>query len=320
MRAIEEVWELFNPLWADIETADNYPAVKPLLAHYTNLDAFEGIVRHGELWLSNPLFMNDHEEMRFGMLEGNQAMLSSEAMKDACETEERYKEFLRYYNAVFDHHANKLTLDTYIGCFSLHDAEKDRDGRLSMWRAYGAEGNGIAIVFDTSRLTVVEDVPIILSRVSYGTTKERREWIAQLVESFAKHFRQHQLQGKEMEWAAFNFLLRLKMFAIFTKHKGFTDEQEWRVAYFSELDRQGKYTPMLSYHRGATGVEPKLKLKSADGVEGPGFEKLITQIITGPTASSPIALESTKRMLTCWDKPKLAELVQPSETPLRPKR
>jgi hypothetical protein len=41
-----------------------------LLAHYTSIDVIEKILRSEEIWFSNPLFMNDLDEMRFGMLEG----------------------------------------------------------------------------------------------------------------------------------------------------------------------------------------------------------------------------------------------------------
>jgi hypothetical protein len=42
----------------------------PLLAHYTSLEVLEKIMTTNEIWFSNPLFMNDLQEVRFGMLEG----------------------------------------------------------------------------------------------------------------------------------------------------------------------------------------------------------------------------------------------------------
>ena len=43
---------------------------RPLLAHYTSLEVMAKIVENEEIWFSNPLFMNDHQEVRFGMLNG----------------------------------------------------------------------------------------------------------------------------------------------------------------------------------------------------------------------------------------------------------
>lgn len=77
MPTAQEVAELFNPLWDDIKLENDFPEKKPKLAHYTNVVSFEGIFGKNEFWLSNPLFMNDHEELRFGMLEGHQMLLNS---------------------------------------------------------------------------------------------------------------------------------------------------------------------------------------------------------------------------------------------------
>ena len=42
-------------------------------------------------------------------------------------------------------------IDTYVFCLSEH-AKDDTDGLLSMWRGYGGNGNGAAIVFDAGKL------------------------------------------------------------------------------------------------------------------------------------------------------------------------
>ena len=53
--------ELFN----DLEEP-----TPPDLVHYTSMQTLECILRDKEIWFSNPLFMNDLEELRFGMNEG----------------------------------------------------------------------------------------------------------------------------------------------------------------------------------------------------------------------------------------------------------
>jgi len=59
----------FLPLWADLKEEDQFYVRKPLLAHYTSMRVLETIIRTKEVWLSNPLFMNDIEEVRFGLNE-----------------------------------------------------------------------------------------------------------------------------------------------------------------------------------------------------------------------------------------------------------
>jgi len=41
---------------------------QPYLAHYTSLEVLEKIMQHNELWFSHPFFMNDLQEMRFGIV------------------------------------------------------------------------------------------------------------------------------------------------------------------------------------------------------------------------------------------------------------
>jgi len=59
-----------GPLFADLEGTPQFYDQKPLLAHYTSIGALEAILRNNELWFSNPLYMNDLEEVRFGINEG----------------------------------------------------------------------------------------------------------------------------------------------------------------------------------------------------------------------------------------------------------
>jgi hypothetical protein len=71
-------------LWADVADKKDFPAVRPLLAHYTTMSTLEAILKNGELWLSNPLLMNDIEELRFGLLEAGTAFRQHAGIEDAC--------------------------------------------------------------------------------------------------------------------------------------------------------------------------------------------------------------------------------------------
>lgn len=320
MRPNHELQEIFTPLWADLDGSGMWPNNKPLLAHYTNVAAFEGIFKNDEFWMSNPLLMNDHEEMRFGMLEGNEALIQSEDMRKACGNKSRYKLFLDHYLTQYNEHANDLTLDTYVGCFSLHDPIEDVDGRLSMWRGYGSEGNGVAIVFDTARLNHVAESPLILAPVAYRTREERIAWIQGFVNHFARIFQDSHLLDEEIPNAVKLFFQRLKTFALFTKHKGFEDEREWRMVYMRERDDQKLYIDSLSYFISPSGIEPKLKLKQLTELGLSSFAHLVQIIIAGPATSTPFGVASLRRMLESVGKHELAPLVRGSGTPFRSRR
>jgi hypothetical protein len=83
MATPDELFALFQPLYADIKQEQQFNVTKPLLAHYTSMQALESIIRNDELWFSNPLLMNDLEELRFGVLTGVQAARESSSLRTA---------------------------------------------------------------------------------------------------------------------------------------------------------------------------------------------------------------------------------------------
>ena len=119
-------------------------------------------------------------------------------------------------------------------------------------------------------------------------------------------------------WALFE---RIKLFALFTKHRGFAEEEEWRMVYMRDRDREKLFDRMFGYVIGPQGAEPKLKLKVAPlpGVlaDDVCLEKFVHSIILGPSASSVLALTSVKRMLNLLGRSELAARVIGSTTPLR---
>jgi hypothetical protein len=145
-----EIYARFNVLY-DHPKDEEFWEVKPLLAHYTTLANLERILSSDEVWFSNPLLMNDMDEVRWGISHGLRIVKESETIKIALETDERHLIFttaLDHYLDIFD---QQHLLDTYVFCLSEHPRE-DTDGILSMWRGYGGNGNGAALVIDTAKL------------------------------------------------------------------------------------------------------------------------------------------------------------------------
>ena len=126
---------LFTPLYKDLRPEDAFNIKKPLLAHYTTIETLERILQSNEIWFSNPLFMNDLEEIRFGILEGNKLVMESEEIAKACGTKERGAAFRHFFNHYFGQFDTEHVLNTYVFCMSEHD-RLDTDGLLSMWRGY----------------------------------------------------------------------------------------------------------------------------------------------------------------------------------------
>jgi hypothetical protein len=316
---------LMDALWDDFDRTNNYPAVRPKLAHYTTLQTLESILTGRQLWLSNPLYMNDHQEMRAGLNLGARLFYESPELKAACKSAENHLYLTSSFSELLEKFSNSYAMDTYIACFSLHD-DTVPDGRLSMWRAYSAEGSGAALIFDTSKFPDVEagTSPLVISRVEYITDDQREQWVKGKVSQLAALIDAHATGFQDLTTAAYHFIWRLKAFAVFTKHRGFSEENEWRLAYLPENDPDGRLKDMFGYNHGTFGIEPKLKLRlePMPGVIDDGFnlDASIDAILCGPTVSSPLAVASFQRMLHVLKQEHLVDRVKGSTTPFRKTR
>ena len=316
----DEIGKLFAPLFDDLRGEDCFPNRRPLLTHYTSIVGLEAILRTNELWLSNPLFMNDMEEVRFGIHTGARLFLGSSELEVACRNKNRFdllKHSFTYYFNKFD---SEHVLDTYVFCLSEH-AKDDTDGRLSMWRGYGGNGNGAAIVFDTAKIAAREESPLVFAHVHYGTGPERQNWLQRRIAEFGEILAKSEMPDDKLSIASYYFFERLKLFAIFTKHRGFLEENEWRVVYMRDRDTAHVFDRMFSYWVGPRGVEPKLKLK----IEAiPGLPEtnltlaeIVDRIILGPSLSSPLARNTILKMLESLGRADLKDRVVSSTIPFR---
>src|ERR1700704_1456843 len=184
---VNRTLQLYAGLTANIQTKTS-PDTPLLLAHYTSVEVVEKILKHEDLWFSNPLYMNDLEEMRLGIFVGGQLFpkFAQAASRDA----DHSRRLVECFNHFMAHLDAETALDTYVFCLSEHDYN-NVDGLLSMWREYGSKGK----------------------------------------------------------------------FALTTKHRGFSEEREWRAIYVPERDPLGYLRGHLDYAVGSRGVEPKLKFK-----------------------------------------------------------
>lgn len=182
-------------------------------------------------------------------------------------------------------------------------------------------GRGAAIVFDTSRLTLLDDSPLALAPIIYGSPRERRVMIENKIEEVAAFIQNNMIPDEYVVSIADALFKRLCLFAIFSKHSGFRDEQEWRLVYFKDRDKSGLLEPFFSYLNGTNGLQLKLKLpvRSINGVihEDFNFVDITHSIIIGPTSSSLLTKRSAERMLDKVMKPELKKRLILSGIPFR---
>jgi hypothetical protein len=296
------------------------PGEPPLLAHYTSIGTLERIAQTGEIWFSNPLYMNDVDELRYGMNLGLHAVRSHAGLREACPPD-HYNALLDAFDELFTAFDNDSAFDVYVFSCSEHDDQIGDDGLLSMWRGYGGDGNGVAIVFDMTQLLAAR-TPLLVRQVQYLSYEASEAWMDQKLQRFALELQRIGGLIGDMKAAAAALFERIKLFALFTKHRGFHEEREWRIVYLREQDRAGQLTQQLHYAIGGRGIEPRLRF-TTDALGGPAdrpnLKDMVQRIILGPVLATPLALRSVERMLELYQ-PAWADRVARSSTPYRSQR
>ena len=301
----------------------SFPELRPLLAHYTTLPTFEAILKKDEIWFSHPSWMNDSDEVVRGITEAWELVPVSEDLQQACLNEHRLSKlklgFFREISAFTRGHFR----DIYI--FSASEIEEDDNrGSLSMWRAYAEEGSGVAIVFDTEALKALPDSPLIIDRVRYVAPEERIHWILAQCGVLAQRIIDLQPDDARLTRLGTILAESIKLAAIFSKHIGFFEEQEWRVVYMGSRDPHDRYVPCFSYNNGPRGIEPKLKLplRPEPGLTSDdlSIERIVKKVIVGPSRASDLVGSTVRRMIRQCGKSELAKHVVESDIPYRPSR
>jgi hypothetical protein len=211
-------------------------------------------------------------------------------------------------------------MDVYVLCFSEH-SDSDDDGLLSMWRAYGAEGNGAAMVFDSSKVMSKSESPITFGPVRYGDDTERSALLNGIFLQVAAIITTLTIGDADIFKLAWQIHWRIKYFALFTKHAGFREEHEWRLVYMKQRDPKNELKDAVGYNISRHGIEPKLRFSLKDRYEFTepdlSLEKLVRKIILGPTTATPLAKKAFLRMLELTGKTELMGRVVGSTIPYR---
>ena len=308
-------------LWAliagDMEEAEFQTA--PLLAHYTSIYVLEQILKTDEVWLSHPLLMNDHEEIIWGIVNGANELEISPALRNTLGPQ-RHDIFIDAIRQHVKFYGDIILFDTYVFCFSELD-EHDDDGRLSMWRSYGGNGTGAALVIDPRRLSKTATSPLLLEPVRYKSPADRLQMLRDFVAEMEAILRAHWVADQDLGVFAGFVFERLKLTAIFHKHIGFAEEREWRLVYMPERDRNEAFTPGLDYFNGSRGLEPILRFKvmHIPGATSPDLSlaKVTAKIILGPSPASTLTYKTTVRMLERTQKQALIPTLRVSRIPFR---
>jgi hypothetical protein len=294
----KEIAELIS---SDIRNDESYIALRPTLVHYTSVETAFNILSNKEIWMSNPLNMNDHEEVSFVMINAENIVLNDDNIKESFSKIHQYEEFKYMVRKYFEKYKSESVIDNYIFCMCEYN-KNEPDGTLSMWRSYASDGGGAAIVIDTSKVLVPDHTPLFLEKVKYMTNNDRISWIYGKISSVAEWIKKQEMDSELINHIAHLLFTRFKYFSIYSKNIGFIEENEWRLYYDVDHDTYGLLHEYFSYIIGKQGILPKLKLSLKEPKEwfskGTDFHDLISHVILGPSRNSTLEINTMKRFLS----------------------
>ena len=217
--------------------SDNGPnapseSARIFFAHYTSAEAAIKILRSKRPWMRSTTCMVDFSEVEFGY----------RILQNYFRQQDKKNALLNAVNAIeensgdqavtaFDRLWNQLRFDTYISCFSEHDAREEGDiGRLSMWRAFASSSPRVALVFSVPwQANVPAALGVFVSPCAYLKSHRSATLLDEVVANVEKErdFLRSLPKGTIAEW----MLQSLMTIAACTKHYGFQEEREWRVIH-----------------------------------------------------------------------------------------
>ena len=273
----------------------------PALAHYTSIPNTEKVLRSRQLWLSNPLLMNDSQELLFVIDMCISRAIAHEELNKALATVSRQSTFFQKLSTMRARLDSGEIFEFYISCFCEFDHVNEPDGLLSMWRGYGANGYGAAIIFSFQTIFSLLASSFTLRRVSYSSDDQVAAEIDDKCAEIASFVTKSNVADSDLGSVAVGFFKFAEMKALFRKHAGFREEKEWRLVYTKQRDTLPLPEKFFGYKASSRGIEPKLKLDLPQFLSLMNSEKdlgdLVAGILLGPGSSSILAKKSAELML-----------------------
>ncbi len=253
--------------------------------HYTSADAALSIIQKKRIWMRNVTCMTDYREVLHGFdilnkifSEPSDRKAFDEAV-DSCvpgSAQEAIDFFYRW--------SRDISLNTYITSISEHDEMENRDGRLSMWRAYGGTIARAAIIFKVSSSLLNAGVfNLVVSPVGYLTEEGVRSQFHQVVANIRREI--EFLKSVERPLFVQNIFNMLVAGVTCLKHDGFREEREWRLVYAPERWHSPLIEPSTETVAGIPQVIYKIPFDAAvSGIPSfLDFSSIFDHLIIGPS-------------------------------------
>ncbi len=208
---------------------DNYKNTGRKFVHYTTAENALKIIRNQEVWFRNTSVMNDYMEVRHGVFCLSRAYASPSGRRLKNILDQIHPNISTEIEQAFDAGIPSLSSNSYVFCVSEHREEDDQFGKLSMWRAYGANA-GVAIVMNSDAFfQESDDTQAYTVKVDYADDKSFEIYLSDLADRMENNI----AFIKSMDAVSLKetILTVFKFHVLCSKHLGFQEEHEWRVLY-----------------------------------------------------------------------------------------
>lgn len=252
------------------------------LFHYTNLDGLKGIIENHDLWLTHARYSNDEREITLGLSIAAEAVTALRKQPGSA----AWRAYLDQLQGRLD---SNQSADVYICCFC------DEGDRLSQWRAYGGDGNGVTLEINPKEFapfTGYRPTGVLsLWKVKY----DRNEQINLMRD--AVHWTFQRYGGRMDPAEVANVARRIIDFFVPTfKDNGFMEENEWRLI-FSPM--AGAATPRFRVARNMMNRYFSLKelVAASKSRQRKGWRLPIRAVRIGPSRHKELNALSAESLL-----------------------
>ncbi|WP_169055439.1 DUF2971 domain-containing protein [Rhizobium sp. P44RR-XXIV] len=274
------------------------------LAHYTTAENAVNILKGQQIWLRNARVMNDTQEVNHGISMIQRAIRPAiestiePALRQLAQAlDQAYPGIAQECFALFDQFAWSLQHKTYVTCLSLHDP-KERNGRLSMWRAYTGNHAGVALIINPEPFVqFIEDPSFFSTPVAYLSDEQLMDRLTTTAEYVGSQTELISRAGRDKIRWFFGYLLRYV--ATSSKHPGFAEEQEWRVMHTEGLDPENGLLKEVEKIGGIPQLVAKLRLEPNNPYADKGITipNLLESVIVGPTNYPTVVANALQRAM-----------------------
>ena len=133
--------------------------------------------------------MNDTQELYFGLREARNQLVSFEKNKVFLQKiggENNFKVILENFDFHYERFNGQNPPPTFVFCFSEHDTNHS-NGLLSMWRGYGANGQGVALIIDPKSIEL-SIPPFDIVKIKYLSDEQRKLKLEKIFNNFFEEF------------------------------------------------------------------------------------------------------------------------------------